>query len=319
MGKKKAKNFGYGKRIGYAVNQALRERHGDGQFGTVSAHRNRFKVFRDFLKERGVNDLADVSLEMVEEYATQQTDQVAEGLLAAKTVKNRISTVNVVLGYMRGDQRLNVRPSQFVGRLNSVRKSAPLGLDIDAVEQAVTALDDNGQGSVAMAIRFARGFGVRVAEAGLMDLRRVAREARRTGSINIIDGTKGGRKVDRWVRVGSRGKRLIEQALADHSETGKLVGDSKSFKSWYDHSYYELGKVAPEYGVSTKFHDLRSAWACDRYLEETGFPAPVIAGHRVAPKHRDAAAREKLAIELGHGRAQVLASYIGGVRGEPKK
>ncbi|MBI3774834.1 MAG: integrase, partial [Gammaproteobacteria bacterium] len=57
--------------------------------------------------------------------------------------------------------------------------------------------------------------------------------------------------------------------------------------------------------------DLRAAYACERYEQITGHPAPVVAGERQANKHDDQTARQIIAQELGHGRIDVAAAYLG--------
>ena len=52
-------------------------------------------------------------------------------------------------------------------------------------------------------------------------------------------------------------------------------------------------------------------YACDRYAQLTGCPAPAVAGCRQANKAVDRSARQILSQELGHGRADVVAAYVG--------
>ena len=59
------------------------------------------------------------------------------------------------------------------------------------------------------------------------------------------------------------------------------------------------------------FHDMRAAYACERYQAITGYPAPVITGKRQADKALDKKARTILAQELAHNRTDVVAAYIG--------
>ena len=56
---------------------------------------------------------------------------------------------------------------------------------------------------------------------------------------------------------------------------------------------------------------MRAAYACERYETLTGFAAPVVAGERLASKALDQHTRTILSQELGHGRTEVIASYIG--------
>ena len=313
----KARNFGFGKQMNYAVNQVIDDRYGGGQYGTVAAHRDRFVFFQRFLKDRFcVADLRYVSHEMVLEYAYVVARQVEDELIAVKTAKNRISTVNVVLSHMRGDSLCYVAPASVLGNVSSIRRVAPSGLELSKVELASQRLEALGHDSSAMAVRLVRMLGLRIREAGLMNLKRAVREAGRDKVINVIDGTKGGRKVARHVPVSDKAIRLVWKALELSYPYGKLVGDKPTFIQWYNATYYHYGKVAHEGGLSTKFHDLRSAYACERYQQETGYQAPVLTGGRKAPKTLDLDVRTLLAFELGHARPQVLGSYIGGIRSE---
>jgi hypothetical protein len=59
---------------------------------------------------------------------------------------------------------------------------------------------------------------------------------------------------------------------------------------------------------------MRAAYACERYQQLTGVAAPIIAGERMVDKEDDKSARQVLAHELGHGRVDVISSYIGSSR-----
>jgi hypothetical protein len=63
------------------------------------------------------------------------------------------------------------------------------------------------------------------------------------------------------------------------------------------------------------FHELRAAYACERYEQLTGFPAPVNGGrgHR-ENRELDQHARKQISLELGHNRIEVVSAYIGGRR-----
>ena len=74
--------------------------------------------------------------------------------------------------------------------------------------------------------------------------------------------------------------------------------------------------VLQKYGIKNR-HELRAAYACDRYRKITGQPAPVIAGGRRNSKEEDLKAREIIARELGHNRPDVLSAYIGSSRARP--
>ncbi|HHJ1707606.1 TPA: integrase, partial [Pseudomonas aeruginosa] len=61
------------------------------------------------------------------------------------------------------------------------------------------------------------------------------------------------------------------------------------------------------------FHELRAAYACERYEQITHHPAPINGGLCCqADRNLDREARRQISYELGHGRIDVVAAYIGG-------
>ena len=79
---------------------------------------------------------------------------------------------------------------------------------------------------------------------------------------------------------------------------------------WRDHAYYQW-RIATKDTEIKGFHDMRAAFACERYHEITGYQAPVIIGARQAPKAIDTQARLILSQMLGHNRIDVIAAYVG--------
>lgn len=72
--------------------------------------------------------------------------------------------------------------------------------------------------------------------------------------------------------------------------------------------------ILHEYGLKG-FHELRAAYACERYEQLIGFPAPV-SGGRVHQEDQafDQQARKQISQELGHNRIDVMNACIGGRR-----
>ena len=61
------------------------------------------------------------------------------------------------------------------------------------------------------------------------------------------------------------------------------------------------------------FHELRAAYACERYEQITQCPAPINGGKCCqVDRNLDSEARRQISYELGHGRIDVVATYIGG-------
>jgi hypothetical protein len=63
----------------------------------------------------------------------------------------------------------------------------------------------------------------------------------------------------------------------------------------------------------TGFHELRAAYACERYKQITQHRAPINGGKCCQLNPRlDHEALKQVSYELGHGRIDVVAAYIGG-------
>jgi hypothetical protein len=61
------------------------------------------------------------------------------------------------------------------------------------------------------------------------------------------------------------------------------------------------------------FHELRAAYACERYEQITHHLSPINGGRcRRHDPRLDREARLQISYELGHGRINVVSAYIGG-------
>ena len=105
----------------------------------------------------------------------------------------------------------------------------------------------------------------------------------------------------------------LERAADRQGAAPNLIPTDQAYRQWRDHAYHVWQRAASLHSLRG-FHDLRAAYACERYLEIAGCAAPAVAGHRSASKEEDTAARSTIAQELGHGRTDVLAAYVGSAR-----
>ena len=62
------RNFGYGKRLSWAATNALRDRYGDGCYGTRAAHAARWRSFAEFAGRQSVKDARDVTAQLIERF-----------------------------------------------------------------------------------------------------------------------------------------------------------------------------------------------------------------------------------------------------------
>ncbi|NNL47699.1 MAG: integrase [Acidimicrobiia bacterium] len=310
------RNFGYGKRMAWAGKQALRDRYGTGRYATVAAHTERWRQFSAWCHEVfGIRDARHVDRDVVEAYGQSMANSVANSELSVSYAQNLLSTVNVVLESMRGDRQIRIAPSSFVGQRTLVRTEPPVGLDRKSVRQCAAHLRSNGHERIGSVVELARELGLRLREASLLDARGAVRQAMQRGSVNITAGTKGGRgkHVDRWVPVTKTAMGCLVRAARVQGDGRNLIPPELSWKQWNTRVHHVWASVRDDYGLS-KIHDLRAAYACERYRQLTGANAPVIARSRQASRTVDRNARNVIAQELGHTRSDVVATYIGGTR-----
>jgi site-specific recombinase XerD len=311
------RNFGFGKTLQFAVRAALDERFGPGRHGTQAAHRERLGPFVDFVRHCNIRDFRHVEPDHVQSYARQLRLAVDDGELATATAVNRLSSVNVLMSTLHGNDDMRMSPRQAIGARSQVRTVPPLGMEVERVEALARELRAAGHESLACLVRLCRCFGLRFREASLLRLKRALAQAQRFGTIDVRDGTKGGRgrRVKRPVPVDEHGMAVLVEALRCAApETSRLLPAHRTYADWFKYAHRVYRRFALRAGLSPKFHDLRAAFACTRYAEVSGSAAPVIAGRRQASRSDDARAREVVARELGHGRASVVSAYCGGVR-----
>ena len=308
-----ARNHGYGRDMAYAGKQALNEYYGGGHFATVASHGTRFNQFVAWAKEQGVRDVArNNPQELLEGYANHVGTKSWAGELSAAYAQNLISTAQVVLRAMTGIDGLKVSPSEYCKSRSNVRNVPPGSLDRSALEKATVAMRSAGLDRAAAVVGLARELGMREREATLADLSRLDGEARSYGAVNVQDGTKGGRDADRWVPVSSRGRSALDAALAVRQDGSKnLLGAVESYRQFVDGELRQGREFLKSAGV-VGYHDCRAGYACDRYEQLTGHPAPVMSGGQTASRDLDLLARRELMTELGHGRDDVSVSYVGG-------
>lgn len=173
-----------------------------------------------------------------------------------------------------------------------------------------------GKSQLAAVVELARDLGLRFREASLLDARAALAQDRELGRVNVAEGTKGGRgrEVDRWVPVIGSARKSLERAAEVQGKARNLIPAEINFRQRRDHAYAAWVPVSKAHGLAGDPTGLRAAYACERYREITGHQAPVVAGIREANRALDRHAREIVAQELGHGRVDVAAAYLGSAR-----
>lgn len=321
VGRRDGRNFGYGRQLSYAGPQALKDMFGGGHYGTVKAHCDRWQAFVKWCCSEqgpGINDARQIDRKVLADYAAYLRDMVRRGELAVSTAQNRLSSVNRTMAALRGDQYVKLpSPSNALGmQRTGVRQSVPQGQDREQVKQIVEALCRHHQLRAASIVLLARATGMRLREAILADLPRLSREAHELGRINIQDGTKGGRagaSAPRWVAADDhvRGALGFAQQVSP-AGSRNLIAPHESYLNLLQEIIRPARDILHAHNLKG-FHELRAAYACERYEQITQHHAPINGGRCYAMDRRlDREARMQISQELGHGRIEVVATYLGG-------
>ncbi|RTT06029.1 integrase domain-containing protein [Pseudomonas aeruginosa] len=321
VGRRDGRNFGYGRQLSYAGRRALEDLFAGGHFATVRTHSDRWQAFVRWCRSEdgpGYNDARQIDRQTLQDYVAYLRQEIQQGELCIATAQNRLSSVNRTLAALRGDQDVKIAsPSQALEQQRStVRTRAPDGQDYQQVQRAVESLCGQNHDRVAAIVILARTTGMRLREAILADLQRLQREAERLGRINVQDGTKGGRSgasAPRWIVANTKVKEALKFALeVSPAGSRNLLGQKDSYATFLQGTVLPARELLHNHRLKG-FHELRAAYACERYEHLTGHNAPVNGGFGYSvDRDIDQLARQQIALELGHNRTDVASAYVGG-------
>lgn len=319
-GSRDTRNYGFGRKLHYAIKNCLRTHFGDGHYATVQAHSERCRLFCDWLlSSHQIADARRINQEIFYEYATHVRALLENGDISVSTATNRISSVNVVMKILRGNTKVHIsKIGNVLGEKRShIRSVAPKGMIFEHLDPLIDDLIKTDFPRVAAIILLARATGMRLREAILADLPRLRREAMNLGEINIQDGCKGGRSgafAPRWVPATDKVLSAIEFASSVSPPGSRnLLSPTESYVEFLKGIVNASRNTLKAHGIQ-RFHDLRATYACSRYEELAGIPAPVCVSDDESPvlsKSSNREARHKISRELGHERLEVTNAYLG--------
>lgn len=311
------RNFGYGKQMDWAGQQALKDIYGRGHFGTVASHAQRWQQFCNWARSNhGIKDACAIDQSLLESYVANLVERVEDETMAVSYAQNLIVSANITLEALRQDKAIRIEsPATWVGKRQTVRTRVPDGMDWEDIDRLVARLRQKNLQRAAVILLLCRSFGVRLREAILANYADWHRQARERGQIDIREGTKGGRgkEVERWVPVSERGRLALREAVHVRNQLGgqNLLRPDETFDDLVnDGEVHRARKILHEFGIKG-YHELRAAWACERYEEISGATAPVPQAGTSPGQQNDDPFRLTLARELGHDRVDVVAAYIG--------
>lgn len=293
----------------FAANAAARE--GSLSYSSAATIGERWESFAEWAKEEGVKWMEDVDRDLVIAYGQELSERVEAGEMSPATAQNYVSAVNTVMSLATHGQWESVSPTRECGipERSTIREEAPAALDRETYGRALDAVRDALGDRAAAIVELAREFGLRSKEASLIDARAAYAEASASGYVTISEGTKGGR--EREVPITSdRQIAALERAAVAQGGDRSMIPAGETWKSWREGTLRDAREIVQQH-TGGGLHDLRSAYACERYQQLTGHAAPV-AGGSIVDRAADREAREQIAQELGHGRIDVVSEYVGG-------
>lgn len=303
-----SRNYGLGHRdMGKAGALALERARESKQisFATESKYEQSWSQFAGWAKGEGINRMEHVTPEAVTRYGRGLAGQVEGGSMAPATAQNLVSAVNRVMTMASGRWE-SISPTKDCGidERSRVREDAPATLDRAEYETRLANARSTVSDRAASVCELSRELGLRSKEASLFDARAALKEAQEKGAVSVSDGTKGGR--ERQVPITSPAQLgALERAATAQGDARAVMPADQNWKQW---SQGELREVREAMGG---LHELRAAYACERYEALTGHAAPC-AGGKIHDRQADEAARLQISSELGHGRIDVVSEYVGG-------
>lgn len=277
-------------------------------FETEHRYAQSWSQFTGWAKEQGINRMEHITAALVTQYGQGLADLVRAETTAASTAQNRVSAVNRVMHMATRGQWKTVSPTQACGiaERSHVRQDKPQTLDRGTYEARLQAAKGKvGERAVAVC-ELARELGLRSKEASLLDARTALKQAHKTGTVSVSDGTKGGRYRQVPIKTDAQ-RAALERAAAAQGTASAVMPRECNWKSW------RSGELRLAREAIGGLHELRAAYACERYETLTGYKAPC-AGGQIIDKAADKDARQKISAELGHGRIEVVNAYVGGQR-----
>lgn len=317
------KNFGYGDKLPYAFERVLDAFYGQhDHYGTRRAHKKRIKIFATYCQRHRIRDARDITLATLVGYGHYLRARLAQDFhwgeddidkqISVSYAHNLISTVNTVLFAMRRDHKLKISARTVLEKSRSNVRTTQVEADIADVQTAADLLIARGEQRSAAVLLLCRAWGMRVNEALLQDLPRMAKEVASSGGAAILEGTKGGRKCrSRTIPVTEFRRYALQFALSVMPKKSRcLLSRTDNVRRFLQNTLNRARRVLRSCGIPS-FQELRAGFAEDIYEEIMGGPSP-LKGGSLLHKARDRYARQVVALLLGHGRPRVSVSYIGG-------
>ena len=272
--------------------------------------------FRTLREELGykLGDVKGFRGKHIEALAQHWEQQCREGKLSPATVQNQMSIFRRFSAWI-GKEGMVEGSNKYVSpeccsrtAINTIDKSWDAnGVDMVAKIAEVTEMDSR----VGLQLELSMAFGLRAREA----MQLCPHVADKGTYLEVTKGTKGGRPRVVPIRTLEQ-RELLDRAKAfASSKTGSTSNPAMRLSQVKNHHYYVLRRCEVSRKSGFTHHGLRHGYANQRYKEISGQESPVQGG-KVANKEDDAVARQQIAEELGHSRADITNHYLGKDKGD---
>ncbi len=308
-----SRNYGVGSRdMLSAAHIVLHQgvQRGELSFSSAATIEDRFRILVTELKKVGIGRLENVTHEIIVRFGQGLADDVENGEMSAAYAQNIVSAANTVMHRITQGEWKSVSPTKecLISQRSLVRKKAPTGLNIEQFKSAIEAAEKNGWHRGAAIACLAKEFGLRTKEGALLDANKAFQEAKKNGHISVTVGTKGGRPRKVPITLSSQ-METLQKAAAIQGDHYSMIPAQMTWAQFRAGELRDTRELLQRYGI-TRLHELRAVYACQRYEALSGNPPPVLGG--TTERELDNAVRLQIAEELGHGRAEVTNSYVGG-------
>ncbi len=292
----------------FAASRAARD--GAISYETAAALSDRWQSFARYAKDEGVQRMEQVTAHLAVAYGQVIAARVEAGEITPSYGQNLVSAVNSVMNLASQGRWQSISPTKDCGveQRSNVRQQLPQGIERDTAQSVIDSLRSRGQARGAAVIELAREMGLRTKEASLLDARAALKQAQRAGKVTITSGTKGGRARTLPVNT-ERQLAALAKAVEAQGQAPSLVQSAQSWAQWREGGLRDARESLKSAGIG-RIHELRAAYAAERYHQVTGHWPPMMGGS--ASREADREARLIIAKELGHSRIEIMTAYIGG-------
>jgi len=284
--------------LNYQLKQ-LGHRNRDGSYATRADRERMLALFANQLHEMGFRHMRAASLKPKHVDALLERWKGEE--LSAATIKNRLAVLRWWAEKI-GKQNVVARENDAYG---VERREFVTNQDKGKALEAAR-LEEVSCPYVAMSLRLQEAFGLRREES----IKIRPAWADQGNVLRLKDAwTKGGRY--REVPIGSERQRAVLDQAKRLAARGSLIPAHLTYRRQLN-----VFKAQCQRAGINRVHGLRHRYAQERYAQKTGWPCPARGGptrKQLTPEQRsiDQRVRLEISLELGHGRAQVSAIYLG--------